>query len=359
MSPTTASSPSLLEDILKGFENLSGPQPGFRPAHAKGILLEGTFTPSSEAQSLSSAPHFTASSTPVTVRFSDFGGIPTIPDADPNAAPRGMAIRFHLASGATTDIVAHSTDGFPVCTAEEFLEFLHAIYASGPGAEHPLPIETFLGTHPAALAFVQTPKPVPASFATESFYGVNAFGFSSGDGPIQYGRYRIRPAAGNEYLDTDTATHQSPDFLYEDIRKRLAEGPVTMTVSAQLAAAGDVVNDATVHWPVDRIEIGLGTIRLTSVSANNAEAQRGIFFDPVPRVEGIVSSSDPLIEARSAIYLLSGTRRQSMPAAYDLDPKQVEELAYQLWEERGSPHGSSEDDWHRAEEQLRARTANL
>jgi hypothetical protein len=29
--------------------------------------------------------------------------------------------------------------------------------------------------------------------------------------------------------------------------------------------------------------------------------------------------------------------------------------AHQLWEERGKPHGSSEEDWHRAEHELTQR----
>jgi hypothetical protein len=33
--------------------------------------------------------------------------------------------------------------------------------------------------------------------------------------------------------------------------------------------------------------------------------------------------------------------------------KLVGKLAYQLWEERGRPSGSPEQDWFRAEEQLR------
>jgi catalase len=36
---------ALSEEILKQFEAMFGPHPGFRPVHAKGILLRGTFTP--------------------------------------------------------------------------------------------------------------------------------------------------------------------------------------------------------------------------------------------------------------------------------------------------------------------------
>jgi hypothetical protein len=36
---------------------------------------------------------------------------------------------------------------------------------------------------------------------------------------------------------------------------------------------------------------------------------------------------------------------------------EVEQLAYSLWEARGCPHGSAEEDWFRAEEEIRRRRA--
>jgi catalase len=38
--------------------------------------------------------------------------------------------------------------------------------------------------------------------------------------------------------------------------------------------------------------------------------RRKIIFDPIPRVDGIDTSGDPLSEVRSDIYLLSGRRRR-------------------------------------------------
>ena len=32
--------------------------------------------------------------------------------------------------------------------------------------------------------------------------------------------------------------------------------------------------------------------------------------------------------------------------------EQIARRAYELWEERGRPHGSDEEDWHRAEHEL-------
>src|ERR1051325_1581933 len=110
---------AMAREVLQVFDDLNGTQPGFRPVHAKGILISGRFTPSPDARALTRAPHLKQQSTPVTVRFSDTTGLPNIPDNDPNASPRGIAIRFHLAEHVHTDIIAHSVDGFPVRTVEE------------------------------------------------------------------------------------------------------------------------------------------------------------------------------------------------------------------------------------------------
>src|SRR6201998_1329946 len=115
---------TLANDLIAHFDPLFGLHPGFRPVHAKGIMLSGTFTPSPEVTSLTRAPHVTRKSTPVTVRFSDGTGLPAIPDNSPDAGPRGLAIRFQLGQHVHTDIVSHSTDGFPTRTGEEFLELL-------------------------------------------------------------------------------------------------------------------------------------------------------------------------------------------------------------------------------------------
>src|SRR5262245_21428106 len=158
----------LAQHLLEGLDALFGMHPGFRPAHAKGLMCSGVFTPSSEAAKLTRAPHASTPSTPVTVRYSNGTGLPTIPDNDPaRSGPRGGAIRFPLADHVHTDITAHSTDGFPVRTGEEFLEFLRAVTAFAAG--RPEALGAFLATHPNAKRFVEAPKPIPTSFAREAF----------------------------------------------------------------------------------------------------------------------------------------------------------------------------------------------
>src|SRR5215472_6568712 len=303
---------ALSQETIEAFDKVNGGvHPGFRPAHAKGILLRGSFTPSAEAAGLTRAPHIQRASTPVTARFSDFAGIPSVADNDlQNASPRGFALRFHLAEHVHTDIVGHSVDSFPVRTADEFLEFINALVATDPAGPHPHAIEQFLGKHPAALAFVQTPKPIPTSFARESYYAISAVRFTNAGGTSRYGRYRVLPVAGNEYLDDAGAAAQTPNFLLEEIGARVTREPVRFRILVQLAQDGDVTDDSTVRWPESRQLITFGEISLTAVAQNNAAEQQRIIFDPIPRVDGIEASADPLFEPRANIYLMSGRRRR-------------------------------------------------
>jgi len=302
----------LSREILDAFDVVNGGiHPGFRAAHAKGVLLTGSFTPASEAASLTRAPHVQRASTPVTARVSDFAGVPAVADGDPRAAsPRGLAVRFHLAAHVHTDIVAHSVDAFPVRTADELLEFLHALVATDPAQ-----LERFLATHPAALAFVQAPKPIPTSFARESFFAVSAFRFTDARGASRFGRYRILPLAGNEYLDDAGAAARGADFLMDEIRQRVAEKPVKFRVVVQLAEVSDVTDDATVRWPETRRQIAFGEVKLDAVAPDNAAEQRRIIFDPIPRVDGIEASADPLFDPRANVYLMSGRRRRAADGA--------------------------------------------
>ena len=73
------------------------------------------------------------------------------------------------------------------------------------------------------------------------------------------------------------------------------------------------MNDTTVHWPAERKVMELGTVALTSTVANNAHEQKRIIFDPIPRLDGIEPSDDPLLELRAAVYLISGKRRRTAP----------------------------------------------
>ncbi|HEY6447959.1 MAG TPA: catalase family peroxidase [Acidobacteriaceae bacterium] len=305
---------ALANDLLQMFDELFGLHPGFRAAHAKGLMLTGRFTPSPAAQSLTRAPHIVRPSTPVTARFSNSTGIPQIPDNVPDANPRGFALRFNLAEHMHTDIVSHSTDGFPTRDGYQFLELLRAIAASGPDVASPKPVEQFLGSHPAARAFVQAPKPFPSSLARETYFAVTAFAFTNAANQKKFGRYRIVPALGNDFLSEEQVPGLSPNYHYDEIAERVAKEPIRFRIQVQLADATDTVDDSTVHWPGNREQVPFGTVELTDAMPDSTAQRKQIIFDPIPRVDGIEPSADPLLELRAAIYLLSGRRRRAATA---------------------------------------------
>ena len=307
----TIKNPTLAQQLLDALDALSGLHPGFRPAHAKGLMCTGQFTPSPEAAKLTRAPHANRPSTSVTVRYSDATGLPTIPDNDPaRSGPRGMAIRFHLAEHIHTDIIAQSANGFPVRTGEEFVEFLRGAAAFAGG--RPEVLGAFLATHPNAKRFVEAAKPIPTSFAREAFFAVTSFKFTNASGVSRHGRFRIRPEAGTEYLSDEVAATKSANFLFDEIDQRLSKEPVRLGVFVQMAERGDDVADASTTWPDSRTEIPFGTIVLTERVDDQVPERRKIIFDPLPRVDGIDSSGDPLTEVRADIYLLSGRRRRAV-----------------------------------------------
>ncbi|KAM7214317.1 Catalase-like domain containing protein [Rhypophila decipiens] len=297
------------QSILDAFKGIFGSHPGFRPAHAKGALLTGTFTPTPSAGTLSSAPHFNQPSTQITARFSSSTGIPNLPDNDANGQPRGFAIRFHLPPSPEnghrkhTDIITHAVDAFPAATPEETLAFFSAV-RDGQIAEH-------VASHPHALTFVQTPKPFPVSFDRERFFGVNAFKLVNGS-KTAFIRYRIVPVKGTSYLSEDQVQSQPGDYLFSNLGEKT---PIEFKLVAQIAdlSAGDVTNDNTYKWPDSRPVVELGLIKLDKVLDHEESEALGknIIFDPIPRVDGVEASDDPLLDLRAGVYLLSGRERRA------------------------------------------------
>ena len=314
--PLASASPAALaeddvplgERLVDVMNRLFGRHPGLRANHAKGVVVEGSFTPSGDGATVSTAALFQGAPTPVTARFSDATGVPDIPDGDPNANPHGLGLRFHLADGGEMDIVANSLKFFPVATGEEFLALLQAVAATGPDAAKPTPLDDFVAAHrtvPRALASAQT----PASYARETYNGINAFVLVDAAGQRHPFRFRLAPVAGEAHLSAEEAARQAPDFLADELRAALAQGPVRFRLLAQLARPGDPTADPSQAWPDDRELVDLGEIALTSPAADNAGAEKELMLLPGNLADGIEPSDDPMIDVRDEAYAVSFGRR--------------------------------------------------
>jgi catalase len=293
--------------IVDALNKVWGVHPGFRANHAKGVVVEGSFTPAPGAAALSRAIIFKGPAIPVTIRFSDSGGLPTIPDGAPPANPHGMSIKFHLPDGQDTDMVINSLKLFPVATGADFRDLLLAVASSPPDAPHPTNVEKFVAAHPAVAAATGN-LPTPDSFADEQYNGVNAFILINAAGTRQAVRYVALPEK-LVHLSKEDAAKQPPNFLMDELPARLKTGKVTFQLKAQLAEPGDPTNDATKPWPDTRKLADLGTITIDKAVPDSADAQKALLFLPGLLTDGIEESDDPLIDVRDGAYAVSFQRR--------------------------------------------------
>jgi catalase len=309
MSPSEAPQ-AVIAQLVETMRALAGAHPGFRPAHAKGIVCAGTFRPSPDARRVTRATHLQGGSVPVVIRFSNASGNPEAHDGAPGV--RALSMKFQLAEGKAADILANSIDGFPARTPEEFLEFLRAqLPDPATGKLAPDAVPKFLGSHPASAAFIGRlmQKPVPASYAQVSYHAEHAFLLTAADGSRRFGRYHVVPDAGEVFLTPEDGSKRSANFLRDDLESRLGTGPVVFRLVLQVAADGDPTDDPTVLWPADRPRVELGRLEITRISPTSADDERRLVFDPANLTEGIELSNDPILRARSAAYAISYERR--------------------------------------------------
>ena len=307
---TPPSQKSVPEQAVDSLNTVFGVHPGMRAAHAKGIVLDGQFTPSASATTVSKASHFQKIKKPIptTIRFSAFTGLPAISDTDPGASPRGMAVKFHLPDGSKTDLVTHSFNGFPVATTAELRDLLLALSATKPGDPPPTALDTFLSSHPSAKSFLEAFKPAPASYGSLSYFGVNTFKFTNAKGMTTFGRYQLQPMAGEHFLSTEQLRTMDPNYLTNEIRERVRRGPIKFKLLLQVAAQDDTLDNPSITWPDSRKKIELGTITITKLVPDSEAAEKKLLFMPGMLVPG-VEAADPMIADRSAAYLVSSARR--------------------------------------------------
>jgi catalase len=217
-------------------------------------------------------------------------------------------VKFHLPDGAKTDIVVNSFNGFPVATAAEVRDLFLAIAATKPESPKPTALDQFLSSHPSAKAFVEAPKPAPESYATLTYFGVNAFKFTNAKGAATFGRYQLQPMAGEHFLTKEQLAAMGPDYLTTEILQRVRRGPINFKLLLQVAAQGDKIDDPSIAWPDTRKKVVLGTIAITKAVADSHTAEKKLLFMPGTLVSGI-QAADPMIAARSAAYTISASRR--------------------------------------------------
>jgi catalase len=302
---------SLAEQAVEAINDISGAHPGHRAAHAKGVLVTGGFTATADAARLTTAAHMQGDPVRATVRFSNGGGNPEIPDYAREG--RGLAVKFYLPDGSTTDIVALSLPCFFARTPEDFLEMTRArIPDPETGQPDPEKLGAYLAEHPEAGVALQKglPKLAPTtSFATSDYRALHAFGLVDADGGTHWGRYTWEPEEGPEYLDEAQQQAADRDYLQAEIRERLADGIARFTLEFKLANEGDPLDDPTAEWEGDHDVVELGELEVLRIVEDAESADNPIVFDPMRLTDGIEPSEDQILAARPKAYSVSIERR--------------------------------------------------
>ena len=291
---------SLAEEIVDAINEISGVHAGHRAAHAKGTLMTGTFTPSGNGSSLTTAAHLQDEPVRVTTRFSNGGGDPGIPDYAREG--RGMATKFYLPDGGKTDIVGLSLPCFFVRTPEDFLSFTRARM----DPERLMP--DWLGAHPEALAGIQAALGAqpPVSYATCAYNSIHSYRMLDVGGGSRFVRYRWEPEAGEQTLSQEDAKARGRDYLQEEI---VARGETAFRLQAIVATDEDAVDDPTVAWPEERQHVELGRLALDGPELERERDGDILVFDPTRVIDGIELSDDAILRFRGPAYSVSVERR--------------------------------------------------
>ncbi len=302
--------------MVDAFEAVTKPQPGTRRSGAKGVCAAGEFVGSAEGKALSTASPFSGKPVPVIARFSIGGGNPKAPD---NAkSTRGLALAFDLPGGEGWQMANISAPVFAAATPEQLLALLES-RVPDPATKQadPAKVKAFNDANPDVLLQGKylASQPVPASYAKANYWGVNAFAFVDAKGSKQYAKWVFEPVGGTQGLNDDEAKAKGTDFLIDELRQRVAAGPVAFDFKLQLAQPGDRIDSAVVPLPEDRRKVTAGRLTITSVSPDDGGPCVNMTFNPLVLPKGVEPSSDPILLGRPAPYAVSLGRRLTEKAA--------------------------------------------
>ncbi|OBI15606.1 catalase [Mycobacterium sp. E2327] len=302
------------DEAIAAIRGTGGAQPGYRALHAKGTLYRGTFTATPDAAGLSRAKHLDGSTVPALIRFSNGSGNPSQRDGAPGV--RGLAVKFTLPDGSTTDVSTQTARLFVSSTPDGFVDLLKAMR---PGPTTPLRMAKYFLTHPrlfGALPVLRDANKVPTSYATIEYHGLHAFRWVAADGSARFVRYHWVPAT-----ESKAAAPQSdgPDFLTDELNARLATGPVRFDFRVQIAGPDDSTVDPSAAWQSTQI-VTVGTLQIDGLDTQREHGGDIVVFDPMRVTDGIEPSDDPVLHFRSIAYSASVKLRTGVDRGPEAPP---------------------------------------
>jgi catalase len=296
--------------LAAAFLQVNGPHPGFRLNHAKGVCVSGWFESTGEAVAVSKAAVFQSGKFPVVGRFSLAGGMPF--QVDKPTAVRALALQF-LPPGAQE--WRTGTLNLPVFAVNSARGFYDQLLATAPdpktGKPDPAKMTAFLAAHPetAKALSIIAKRTISSGFFDSTFNGLNAFRFVNAAGASVPVRWSFVPRTALPAEAMPQSTSADENYLFDALIAQINQHPLQWRLMITLGEPDDPTDDATLPWPNGRRQIDAGTVTIDQVASEDGSNCTGINFDPLVLPNGIESSDDPLLSARSAVYARSFTLR--------------------------------------------------
>lgn len=290
----------------------TGPVPGFRRNHAKGICFTGTFEANGAGSALSRAQMLASGSYPVTGRLNLAGPDPRMQDAAGRV--RGLSLRVQTPDRQEWRSAMINAPFFPAATPKDFYE----LQLAGANKQDPDAMKKYGAAHPALGAFGGWAKSAPffESYAQDRFNSLNSFVFTDAQGQDKTVRWSFMPVAAPVAVPADELIKRDPDFLAKDISARVAQGPQKWTMVVMVANPGDPTASPAEAWPDNRSAVEVGTLVLSKIEPEANGPCRDLNFDPTVLPAGMRTSDDPFPAARSAAYSVSYNRRTAEDKDY-------------------------------------------
>ncbi|GAB3029085.1 catalase family peroxidase [Bowmanella dokdonensis] len=298
------------QDMVALFEKLSGPQPGHRKAHARGLCATGTFAPVKLAtgEPFAGAALLSSGGLPVLMRFSIGGGNPDADERMPGT--RGLGLQIALPNGGLHNFTGNNFPVFAGKDVETFHGFLSTLLPDEQGKRDPQRTLDFADANPSVKDHMvwQKSAQTAASFANTEFYGLHTFYFDGADQPRVKFRWHLSPDLGVKTLTADQAQAKPAAFLAQSLAGQLEQGPVSFSLMASLGAPEDSDTDPSSQWPAHRPQVKLGTLTLQQSGGDQCTGKN---FDPNVLSAGFSGSDDPVLKMRSPAYAISFGKRLS------------------------------------------------
>lgn len=186
----------------------TGPVPGHRRNHAKGICFTGVFEANGGGSALSTAQVFETGRYPVVGRFNL--GTPDPKVVDATVRVRGIGLQITTPDGQVWRSSMIDLPFFPVSTPQAFFDLL---IASASKDQNAMP--AFAAAHPEIGAFGAWAKSAPftASYAEERYNALNSFVFTDKSGTDHVVRWSLLPGAQPASVSAEDLAKRAPDFL--------------------------------------------------------------------------------------------------------------------------------------------------